>query len=231
MIDQITDHKSQARARLIEQYKESTNLIAILDAFINQVQSLEDAIHSLYLGRWLDQATGKVLDDFGTIIGQGREGFDDDFFRILIYVKMAENISQGETEQVISTYKIITRATICQLQENFPAGISLLSNGSINPITAQFIYDRIQKVVGAGIRVDNIGLMGDAPFGFAGVPTALGFRDLDDPSVIGGTFAAFLDTSRAFGFADIDGAPLLPNSAGFGDLRDPIIGGRFYRQV
>lgn len=231
IIEKINDHVEAAKGRLLTQYKQAENLKSILDAFNNQTQDLEDAIYSLFEGTWVENAEGQVLDDFGTIVGQAREGFDDDFYRILIYVKMGENVSQGETERVIDIYKIITQATLCQMQEKFPAGVDLISNGQINPITAEFIYNRIQRVVGAGIRIDNIGLMNaDAHFAFLGAPgNVAGFDDLNNPGV-GGEFAYFLDTSKKFGFLDADtGQALVDGTTTFGTLDDPVLGGRFYK--
>lgn len=231
IIEKISDHIEAAKNRLLTQYKQAEKLKSILDAFNTQNQDIEDAIFSLYEGTWVENATGQVLDDFGTIVGQAREGFDDDFYRILIYVKMGENISQGETERVIDIYKIITQATLCQLQEKYPAGLDLISNGVVNPITAEFIYNRIQRVVGAGIRIDNIGLMNeDAHFGFLGAPgNVAGFDDLLNPG-IGGEFAYFLDINQKFGFSDeTTGEALVEGTTTFGTLDDPVIGGRFYK--
>lgn len=218
----ISDHKAQARARLISQYKQATNLIAILDCLNEQTQESEDAIHELFEGRWIDVAEGDVLDDFGTIVGQDRLGFDDDFYRILIYAKIGENVSQGETERVIDVYKIITRASIAQLSERYPAGVMLLSDGTINPITAQFIMERLQNVVGAGIRVDHIGEFSDTPFGFAGAPTVSGFGTTADP-LIGGEFAYLYNTSPPFSFEN----PNRDDILGFGTLQDQVYGGKF----
>lgn len=230
-MEKIINHKEEAKNRLITQYKNAEKLKIILDAFNSQTQDLEDAIFSLFEGTWIENATGQVLDDFGTLVGQAREGFDDDFYRILIYVKMGENISQGETERVIDIYKIITQATLCQLQEKFPAGLDLISNGVINPVTAEFIYNRLQKVVGAGIRIDNIGLMdANAHFGFLGAPgNSEGFDDLSSPGV-GGVFAYFLDTNLKFGFSNaLNGLALVDGTTTFGTTDDPHIGGRFLK--
>ena len=218
----IENHVQIARDSLISQYKEATNLGIILDAFIEQTQDLEDALFSLLEGRWIDQAEGKVLDDFGTIIGQERLGFDDEFYKVLLYSKIGENVSQGETVRVVDVYKIITRATRAELQENYPAGLTLLSDGEINPITASFILERLQRVVGAGIRVDQIGQFSKTnPFGFIGAPNAQGFGDVNQDS--GGEFAFLYDTSLPFSFEN-------PNElgiAGFGTKQDHIFGGRF----
>ena len=212
MTGKITTHVTDAEGNLVQQYKEATKLKALLGALSTQVQSLEDALHSLIEGRWIENASGQVLDDFGEIIGQERMGFDDDFYKILLYVKMGENVSQGETERVIDIYKIITRATLVQLSEIYPAGIELMSNGSINPITAEFIYDKIQRVRAAGVRIDRIGHFDAKPFGFAKAPGAAGFNQ--------GKLGYYYKTSKKFAFSGN------ANAGGFGTLEDRIIGGR-----
>lgn len=214
MIEKILDHEAQAEANLIQQYKDAENVKELLRLVCSsRTQDLEDAIHSLFEGRWIDLATGAVLDKFGELIGQAREGFDDDFYKILLYVKMGENISQGETERVIDVYKIITRATLVQLREIYPAGMELTSNGSINPITAEFIYDKIQKVRAAGVRIDRIGHFDrDAPFGFLKAPGVKGFNS--------GKLGYYYKTSKFFAFTGY------ANGAGFGTVKDRIIGGR-----
>lgn len=227
MIEKILNHKELARENLISQYKQAENLIAILDAFNSQTQDLEDAIYSLFEGRWVDVAEGRVLDDFGTLVGQERLGFNDTFYRILIYVKMGENISQGETERVIDIYKIITRATRAMLQEHFPAGMIILSNGEIDPVTADFVLKRLQAVVGAGIRIDQIGQFSPVnPFGFLGAPDAQGFGDLGDP-LIGGEWAFLYDAQPRFAYGGTDGKTPSGNIAGFGTLDDHILGGKY----
>lgn len=220
-MDKITNHVEQAKDRLIEQYKNSENLIGTLKVFTEGTQELEDALYSLLNGRWVDQAEGTVLDDFGTIVGQDRLGYDDDFYRLLIYMRIGKNISEGEPERVISVYKIITQATLCFLEEHYPAGLILLSNGQIDPISAKFIYEQMQDVVGAGIRIDQLGLWDDAqPFAFAGFPNAHPFGDGDnDPN--GGIFAYLLQTKKDFGFLGAS------DTDGFGTLDDHVYGGVF----
>ncbi len=222
LVDKIENHIQEARDRLISQYKDAPNFTAILDSLVSQIQGLEDAGHSLFLGRWIDEAIGRTLDDFGTIVGQERLGFEDAFYKILLYAKIGENVSQGETVRVVDVYKIITRADRAELQEHFPAGMILLSDGTINPITATFILDRLQRVVGAGIRIDRIGQFSKTnPFGFAGAPGAEGFSDINQ--VIGGEFAFFYDTAKPFSFFN----PNRNDVAGLGTLEDHIFGGKF----
>lgn len=213
MTDQINNHVEDAESNLLQQYREATKLKALLSALNIQVQNIEDALFSLFEGRWIENATGQVLDDFGEIIGQERQGFDDTFYRVLLYVKMGENISQGETERVIDVYKIITQATIVQMREIFPAGVELMSDGTINPITAEFIWAQLQRVRAAGVRIDKIGHFDNVkPFGFLGAPNAQGFDQ--------GKLGYLYKTNKKFAFSGN------PNAGGFGTLADRILGGR-----
>ena len=222
MIPYINNHIEQAKARLIEQYKDAPNLKATLDAFNAQTQDLENVFQSLYFGRWVNEAEGDVLDDFGTIVGQPRLGFDDEFYRILIYVRIGINISQGETERIVDLYKIITQATLAEIIEQYPAGMYLLSNGFITLQSGQFVLNQLQQVVGAGIRIDGIGYFTDTPFGFLTAPTALGFGDNGDPSE-GGIFASLYETALPFGFYD----PNRKDIGGLGHNADPHYGGKW----
>jgi len=222
MIELITTHKQEAKERLAQQYKDSTKFISFLDALNDQVQDLEETLHSLIDGRWIDSASGQVLDDFGTIVGQERLGFDDTFYRVLLLVKIGQNISEGDPERVIDIYKIITRATQCYLDEYFPGGIYLMSNGEINPITAQFIYEKLQDVVAAGVRIDYIGEYDENyPFAFDGFPNAAPFDDGSDAATAG-IFAFTYDTAKPFSFEDGS-----DSTDGFGTSDDHIVGGRF----
>lgn len=221
-IPYIDNHIEAAKERLIEQYKDASNLRATLDAFNGQTQDIEDVFQSLYFGRWVSEAEGQVLDDFGTIVGQDRLGFEDDFYRILIYVRIGINISQGETERIVDIYKIITQATLAEIIEHYPAGMYLLSNGTIQLESAQFVLAQLQQVVAAGVRIDGIGYFSDTPFGFFTAPTALGFGDNGDPNV-GGTFATLYDTALPFGFYD----PSRKDIGGLGHNDDPHYGGKW----
>ena len=55
------------------------NLIAALGT--DQIQDLEDKARELLYSRDVDNCSGTQLDNLGTIIGQGRLGYDDEFYR------------------------------------------------------------------------------------------------------------------------------------------------------
>ena len=66
------NHLEIAKDRLLDQYKNSTNLINYIDALLSPAQELEDVINDLLILRWIDSASGYNLDVLGEIVGQPR---------------------------------------------------------------------------------------------------------------------------------------------------------------
>lgn len=223
MIQQITDHAIKARRRLLEQYKGNPELEAILNSFNAQVQELENTIVDLNNRLDLYAISGALLDAFGTIVGQPRLNYDDTFYRILLLIKIGKNTSQGTPENAIQIYKLITQATKVQYQELYPAGVFLMSDGFINPVTASFVYENIGDVLPAGVRLDHFGQYEPSEaFAFEGDPaTTDGFSEIASP-LEGGQFAGLFFNDVPFAFAGND-----LNAQGFGSWTDPVEGGAF----
>ena len=69
-----------------------------IGAIISGIQDLETTFCDLLEKRLgIYEASGFQLDQIGTIVGQERLGFDDDFYRILLLARIGANISNGET--------------------------------------------------------------------------------------------------------------------------------------
>lgn len=185
-ITPITTHETDALARLLQQYKGSTNLRAIVSAFVEQVQELEDVLNTVPATRSLDTATGASLDALGELVGMPRPlGTDDDVYRVLIFGRIGLNISQGETERVIALYSLFTASDRVQMQEYQPASISLMSDGAVVPGVEDMLGEFLEAVTAAGVAVLYFGLHDPTnAFVFAG-GTGGGFGDATDGAVGG----------------------------------------------
>jgi len=75
----------------------------------------------------IDNAKGAVLDRYGLNFGVARQGADDDFYRLLIKVKMLALLSGGDIDTVISAAASLFDVTpdMIELEELFPAKISV----------------------------------------------------------------------------------------------------------
>lgn len=91
-----TNHEGRGVARLLEQFKRSGNLQAILRSYLRQLQKIEDAAWEVIEKRNLVDGFGIILDNIGRIVGRGREDLDDDHYRIAIRCQIRINRSQGK---------------------------------------------------------------------------------------------------------------------------------------
>lgn len=188
-MDKITTHTQDALKRLLFQYKGSTNLRNMITILIgDQVQNLEDAIFSLYGRLDIDGSSGIQLDRIGTIVGQERLGLADAEYQLFIKAKIAVNVSEGDAERIISTWKLMTGADQVVLYEAFPAEVDLYTESSIlTPSLEPLALELIQNVAAGGVRVGFAAVYDpDNAFSFAlgGLNTG-GFGTTSDPGVGG----------------------------------------------
>lgn len=223
----ISDHRVQALARMLQEYKDKEKFEAIVSALADQIQESEDAFDDLFTLRTITAGSGQVLDDIGTIVGQPRLGFTDERYRSLLRAKIGENVSQGDIERIISISKLLIGANLVQLQEWYPAGVGIYASAEVPADLINFFYERLDKVDPAGVRLEAI-VSFDETDAFAfegGVGTAKGFGDSTDAS-LGGQFAELnIRSLPAFAFAPEPGQD--NGDEGFGTLEDNLVGGIF----
>lgn len=219
----ITNHEQQALDRRTEDYKEQANFEGVIKSYVAQIQILEDETQRLFLEQFVDFAIGTQLDQFGKIVVLAREGFSDDFYRILLKVKIGQNISNGEPNSIITTLKLLTQASLVHYQNLGNAQVGLAIDTTIDPTLVDFFFENMQRVVMAGVRVNFIASFDpDEPFSFDGVgPIGLGFSSLAAPTT-GGKLAFLNRRTTPFAF---DGDDL--SADGFGTLGDVLAGGVF----
>ena len=226
MITQIFDHVVQAKNRLLRQYKDKPYIEGMVEAFVSEFQNIEASAFDMFTSQALDYAVGTQLDNFGKIVVQGREGFDDDFYRILLRAKIGINNSSGLPSDVINTAQLLTQATLVHNQNLGNGNIGLGVDTDIDPSFLDFIFTNLEKTIAAGCRIAFlVSFDPDESFSFDGVgPIGLGFSSLAAP-LTGGKLA-YLNrrTGPKFAFGSIGGVAD-PSGSGFGAIADPLAGG------
>lgn len=184
----ITTHVEDALARMLEQYKNAPRLKAMITKLGEEFQSIEDAFNSIGLARSIATAEGVHLDKLGYIVGAVRpDNVSDYVYRVIIYGRISANVSQGEPENVINTYKLLTQATNVRMEEEFPAAVNLFSDGALDGETLPYVEFYLKKSLPAGVKLVSFGLFSNTiGFGFIENADALGFGDLLDPTIGGG---------------------------------------------
>ncbi len=223
MITSINDHIQRAKDRLMSQYKDKPNLGFVVESLVEQIQDLEDVFVDLCTSRTIDLSAGTQLDLLGSIVGISREpGQLDDDYRLAIKVRIGQNISEGEPESIISSFRTLTGAALVILNDGYFAEVSISSELNFTQSQVDDLVREMKKVIAAGVRLSGIGSFGDPSdsFAFAGNLPGKGFGTEAD-NTVGGKFSTF-KPSREKQFA-FDGPS--PNNSGFGTVYDPLIGG------
>lgn len=190
-IIKITDHADAAEARLAGKFKGKPRIKGLIRSFGRETQELEDALTSFLDARKIRTAVGVQLDELGSLVGAERQGFDDEFFRVLIYVKIAENFSEGQPEPLKNAFKLMTNALTIQYINHGGASLSLISDGQLLGVPAAFVREQLERLVAAGVSIETLTIADqDEPFAFAGPNLGLGFSDMT--GLVGGKFSGLI---------------------------------------
>lgn len=193
-LSKITDHEAQAINRLLTQYRGKGNLEGLMGLIGKRTQGQEDAIFELLSARELATAVGAQLDGAGRLVGQPRNGLDDDSYRTRIQVRRLINRASGTGNDIVRAFQLLTRpAPSLQvvLEEQFPAGLVLRIEGGATPLPSDYAAI-LQLCKAAGVRAifEWIPCAPSLAFAFDGADGE-GFGDATDASV-GGELAGAL---------------------------------------
>lgn len=175
-INYIPDHVARAEANLESQFQQSPNLRAVLRAIVGEVQALEDAVYSTTVDRFLENARGVQLDQYGRVLGANRGGLSDTAYRQILSASILGNRSSGSIARLLDIYRILNGGGAVDVDQVYP---NTLIFYALQPqaTTAEQrgrIRDWMQQCKKAGVALKLI----EAPtdyFGFYDDPNALGF--------------------------------------------------------
>lgn len=103
----ITDHVEQGLALLISQYARKPRVRALIASFLEQVQDLEDAAWDVMTSRLIGSAINAQLDALGKLVGEARDGRDDDGYRVAITARITVNRSCGTGPEIVSILALV----------------------------------------------------------------------------------------------------------------------------
>lgn len=155
--EKITTHSDDALERVIGQYRNSERVKGLIRVFSKQVQSLENAENTLFGKLDIDNVSDTLLDRLGKIVGQERLGFSNDIYRILIYTRIAINISGGIPENIISIFHILTQCEKADFRELYPAGVQIMSDCPIGSELISYVKNAISSALPACVSLEHVG--------------------------------------------------------------------------
>ncbi len=104
------DHITTGLEKLTETFKDQPVIEAMLSAFLRQADELEEQLWLLMWGWVLEyvhedgtyNAYGAQLDDIGVIVGQLREGREDDDYIAALKLRIRINLSKGRSSDMVA---------------------------------------------------------------------------------------------------------------------------------
>lgn len=122
-ISYIADHEDRAWRRLLSQDHMKPRLVALAKSIGAVVQEAEDTLFDVLTGRLLDNATGAVLNRWGAIVGEARDGLGDEDYRRFIKARILVNIGDGTVDELIAIWQVITAPSLhVRYMPMYPAG-------------------------------------------------------------------------------------------------------------
>lgn len=184
--------------RLVGRISRKPLVEALAASLPRQLGIAENVLDQLKNERSIDTAIGVQLDKVGEIVGEARQGRDDETYRQYIRFRVFINISKGRPYDLIYATRFSTQADHVQYIEMYPCLAILCSDGyaSTNK-TPQLLQDVSPAAIS---DVPLIVSFGESPFRASNAIT-----DVDNDSELAGVQLGVLTTLRHKRLKCLDG--------------------------
>lgn len=182
---------------LISQYQNRYRIEGVIKSILTEVQESEDAIYDVGNFFLVDNAVGIGLDYLGNIVGQARNGLDDDLYRTFIRARIGVNKSNGTPTDLMTVAEIIEEPNpefpnqiFPTYIEVYPASVIIYLYGNLDSIALRSLKNQLlQAARAAGIALDVIDLdiTDGNPFHFANTYNENDFSNGGFSSIHGST--------------------------------------------
>ncbi len=169
---------------LLEQFRESPNIIKFLTVIAQMKQILDDAIIGVGKLRLINTATGVYLDNIGEELGVPRNGASDEDYRIVLKIRSYRTQTAGTRPQIIDLLSRFTGTgedtinTYVGRKKSFDV---FFYNGCLD---AEYAIDELLKVFPI-LSSYRLGSKSGLPLGFKS------YYDTEEPKQFGGFGSVF----------------------------------------
>lgn len=155
------DHEGDALARLVTKLKDpdkNPDNLKIVRLPMEQIQDIEDQGCDLIVWRTLATAMGDQLDQYGTILGETRQGANDDDYRRILRVQILANLSKGTPNEITKILALLVGSDAVRYRPIYPAAFLLefVQEPAIVDPTAERIARQIVEASPAGVGLRGI---------------------------------------------------------------------------
>lgn len=132
------------------------NVEKLVATLATPFQSLENALQQLLTERSIDTAVGAQLDVIGKLVGQARNGLDDDTYRRYCRARIATNRSNGTIENLITVTDLIVYDDDAYYEvdnQGIATVVLRIQNHAITENLANIVIKFLRDTISAGVRV------------------------------------------------------------------------------
>lgn len=153
--------------RLLYQYKDQSNIVALLNSYLKQLDKTQEDTFHILDNYNVYTAVGTSLDYIGELVGVARTSSLDEEYRKEILRQIFINNSEGTPKSVLTLLKALSEGSDVRLFEHYPCNIHLYTNGGAE---LQRVVDIIKSAV--PVSCSAVTIM-DSPSGGAFTPCEL----------------------------------------------------------
>jgi hypothetical protein len=169
-LDVVTQHRELAVLKLAGPFWGKARIAALLCAFIDRIQELEDDLHEIMTARTLEEADIVRLKVLGKLIGQPRLGFSEEDYRILLQARGLANVSRGRARDIIAVLELIIGPGQYTLTEVGDATLHLTTDIELDANDVAMLRQVVPDVRAAGVGLQLL-FPTDGDVGIWGVST------------------------------------------------------------
>lgn len=147
----IENHVELANSRLVQQDKESYNLVKLLSSLTGKLQEIEDSLFYLFDRMGIFTASGKTLDMIGQSVGSLRNYRNDKYYRTAIISKIAVNNGCGTADEIISIISLFFKSVIIKITDLIPCSFSVSIAASFDLEKMNVIKALLDLIKPAGV--------------------------------------------------------------------------------
>ncbi len=162
-VTQITTHVADAIARLMQQYKDKPNMVALITALVEEIQDAEDGIFPILEGRLLWDGTktpaiGNQLDLIGEIVGLKRNNLTDPEYTLFLFATIAENNSDGTIPILknIASFLFNPTTRIAIIEFRMAELAFEIYGSTVDPTLYALIFTILKLSVSGGVRIGYV---------------------------------------------------------------------------
>lgn len=146
----------------------------IIKTKLQEIQKLEDLAFQLLTERSVTTAVGEQLNVIGYLVGEERQGRQDEPFREAILLRISLNRSDGTPPVILDILNSITESPIPNIYEHFPASfhayvdrnvshnlVRVLEQSSASGVEARLVFDDEGDSFVGAVAVDSEALFFD----------------------------------------------------------------------